>query len=588
MGLALCSMLLSFSIGAQERVPAFEASADVEEVFMGSYLQVSFTLRNAEGSDFRPPDFKDFKVISGPSRGMSTTIINGQVSMEMSYGYVLQPRRTGKLRIGSATIEGVVDRVKRRFRSQPIEIMVLEQKPGKTEVSAPDYFVRASLDVREAYLGQQVKLDYTLFTTVEVQNFNMVEESPYLDFYAEDLSGVDPRVKREIVNGREYYSQVLKRLSLYPQKAGDLTIQPASLQLGIVTGEDAASFFFGADVKRVGVTTDPVVLKVKPLPSGAPFSFSGAVGTFSFEASLDRNVATTDDALSLVLTITGDGDLKRVEAPALAGLDSFDIYEPRVKEETYGEESGKRVGRKVFEYLLTPRAAGTFSLSPSFSYFSPGNGKYITLTAQTFQIEIREGRGEEVRSGPNQPEDSDGLMEVKELSRAEQRWLKQPLFWVALLLPFILFGIVQGSLYFRRVFVRTRAHSEEDAREIAEKWLREAYGYLQKGESRYFYQAVSNAFQQYFSARTGIPLLELSGERMAEELGRRGLESVQVETFRRILKDCELALYAGMDHSAAMEATYRRALEMLERLESRLNALPSGVIEGVSSNKKDF
>ena len=588
-GLALCGVLLCFSAGAQQRVPVFEASADAEEVFMGSYFQITFTLRNAEGGDFRPPDFKDFKVVSGPSRGMSTTIINGQVSMEMSYAYVLQPRRTGRLRIGSATIEGVVDRIKRRFRSQPIEVVVLEQRADKTKEGTPDYFVRASLDVGEAYVGQQVKLDYTLFTTVEVQNFNIVEESPYLDFYAEDLSGVNPQVKREIVNGREYYSQVLKRLSLYPQKAGDLTIQPASLQLGIVTGEDASSFFFGADVKRVGVTTAPVALKVKPLPPGAPFSFSGAVGTFSFEASLDRNVATTDDALSLVIAITGDGDLKRIEAPALEGLDSFDIYEPKIKEETYGEEYGRRVGRKVFEYLLTPKTTGTFSLSPSFSYFSPETGEYVTLIGKLFRIEIREGRGDQFRSGTNPSMDSDELMEVKELSRGEQRWLKHPLFWIALLLPLLVFSTVYGSRYIRGVLVRSQKSSgPEAAREVAEKWLKEANGHLQKGESRDFYQAVSNTFQQYFSALTGLSPAEWSEARMVEELGRWGLENAQIETFRQILKDCELAIYAGMDHSDAMAETYRKAVEMLEELEYRFQGLPAGIVGGIGLDKTDL
>lgn len=565
---AFCGVLSAFTVDAQRPIPVFEASTDAEEIFKDSYLQVTFTLRNAEGSAFRPPDFKDFRIISGPSRGMSTTIINGQVSMEMSYAYVLQPRRTGKIRIGSASVEGLVDRVQRTFRSKAIEVTVLEQKPGKTGDSAPDYFVRASLDVREAYLGQQVTLDYTLFTTVEVQNFNIVEESPYLDFYAEDLSGVDPRVRREVVNGREYYSQVLKRLALYPQKVGSLTIQPASLQLGIITEEDASSFFFGADVKRVGVSTEPVYLKVNPLPPGAPTSFSGAVGTFSFEASLDRNTATTDDALSLIFTITGDGDLKRVEAPALTGLDSFDIYEPRVKEEVYGEESGRRVGRKVFEYLLSPKTPGAFSLSPIFSYFSPEGEKYVTLSEKTLRIEIQEGRGDKAESSVGSARDSDDLMEVEALSRRQKRWLKQPLFWVAVLLPFLVFGIVQGTGYFGRIFGRRQdTHGPKGAREVAEKWLQEAAGHLHEGNSRPFYQAVSNAVMQYVSVRMAVPLPELSEERILEELGHRGLESGQMETLRQIFKNCELALYAGMDHSAAMEQTHRKAVEVLEGME---------------------
>lgn len=488
--------------------------------------------------------------------------------MEMSYSYVLQPRRPGKLRIGSATIQGVVDRVKRSFRTQPLEITVLEQKPGKKGGGAPDYFVQASLDVQEAYLGQQVILEYTLFTTVEVQNFNMVEESQYLDFYAEDLSGVDPRVNREIFNGREYYSQVLKRLALYPQKVGSLTIQPASMQLGIVTEADAGSFFFGGDVKRVGVSTEPLTLRVKPLPPGAPVSFSGAVGTFSFEASLDRNTATTDDALSLVLTITGDGDLKRVEAPVFTGLDSFDMYDPRVKEEIYGEEAGKRAGRKVFEYLLAPKVAGKFTLVPSFSYFSPESGKYVTLTAQTFKIDIQQGKGEGVQGIADQLGDTDGLMDAQELSRVKKRLVERPLFWMLLLVPLLGFGIAQGADYFQRVSFRSQgSNSVGEAHEIAEKYLRSAATYLQKGDSRQFYQAVSNAFLQYVSVRTGLPLSEQSEARILEELAQRGLENGEVESFSRILKNCELALYAGMDNSAAMEETYRKAVDMLGKLE---------------------
>ena len=562
--------LLFFPIVArsQSGAPSFEAFADAQEVFKDNYFQVTFTLRNAEGSEFRPPDFKDFRIISGPSRGMSTTIINGQVRMEASYSYVLQPRRTGKLYIGSASIKGVIDRIGRNFRSQPIAITVLEQKSGESG-DAPDYFVRASLNVGEAYVGQQVRLDYTLFTTVEVQHFNIVEESPYLNFYAEDLSGINPQVKREIINGREYYSQVLKSLSLYPQKAGMLTIQPASLQLGIVTDAGAESFFFGADIKRVGVSTAPVMLKVRPLPSGPPVSFSGAVGDFSFEASLDRNIATTDDAFRLMLAVTGDGDLKRVEAPGLQGVDSFDIYEPRVKEENYGESGGKRVGRKVFEYLLAPRATGKFRLAPVFSYFSPQKGTYSTLAPQVFEVEVRQGRlpAKQLEGSRDVPESSTGLMEVQDLSMGKKRWVQQPVFWAALFLPFLAFGVVVGAKHYRRRFGSGVRHRSGDIGKVAEKWLETAARHLHKGESRYFYEAVSNAFLQYLSQRLQVPLSEQSQARLLEQLERQGLGQPLVDTFRQILKNCELALYAGMDNSAAMEETYRNAIGALEALE---------------------
>jgi hypothetical protein len=90
---------------------------------------------------------------------------------------------------------------------------------------------------------------------------------------------------------------------------------------------------------------------------------------------------------------------------------------------------------------------------------------------------------------------------------------------------------------------------------------------LQKGESRHFYEAVSNALLRYLSQRLQVPLSEQSQARLEEVLERQGLERSLVDTFRQVLKNCELALYAGMDNSAAMEDTYRKAIDVLEALE---------------------
>jgi hypothetical protein len=89
--------------------------------------------------------------------------------------------------------------------------------------------------------------------------------------------------------------------------------------------------------------------------------------------------------------IVGDGDLKRIEAPVLSVGDSFEVYEARVMEETYSEEANRRVGRKVFEYMLTPKVSGTYSLRPQFSYFSPAQNQFVTLSDQVFDLTIRPG-----------------------------------------------------------------------------------------------------------------------------------------------------------------------------------------------------
>ncbi|MFM8363203.1 MAG: BatD family protein, partial [Haliscomenobacter sp.] len=215
------------SVSAQKAGPVFEAFTDTRELFESSYLELTFVLRNGEGTDFSPPDFRDFRVLSGPSRGISTTILNGEVTTEMRFSYTLQPRRTGVLRIGSGSIQ-----VGRRvLRSRSIDIAVRKggnaQLPGGKEKE--DFFVRAELSKPRAYVGEQVRLDYVLYTRVDIQSYNILEESDYLDFYVEDLQNTSDRIERKIVNGREYYMRRLRSLAVYPQKAGNFTIGPAAL-----------------------------------------------------------------------------------------------------------------------------------------------------------------------------------------------------------------------------------------------------------------------------------------------------------------------------------------------------------------------
>ena len=109
-------------IAYAQNTVTFEAYANVKKVVKNSYFDLSFTLKNADGSGFRPPRFDNFVVASGPSRSVSTTIINGRVSKEMSYKYVLQPRTIGRFQIGKAAIK-VNGKV---LQTEPIFIEVVE------------------------------------------------------------------------------------------------------------------------------------------------------------------------------------------------------------------------------------------------------------------------------------------------------------------------------------------------------------------------------------------------------------------------------------------------------------------------------
>lgn len=555
----------------KSQAPVFEAFADARQVMANQYFELTFTLKNAEGRNFNPPPFNDFAILSGPARGISTTIVNGKVSKEMSFTYTLQPKRKGRLTIGPASILAGG----KRLTTQPVSIEVLEAKEG-TVPADQQFFVQAELSHQEAYVGQQVRLDYKLYTTVEIQNYNIVEEPNYVGFYAEDIQRPDTRRRREILNGVQYLTRVLKSIALYPQQTGELTIDPASLQLGVIvnTGR-SSSLFFGNEIRRKAVMTNQLALKVKPLPPDAPTSFSGAVGDFKISSSISRQTITTDDAVSLVLSIEGDGDLKRIGVPHINYPETFTRYEPKVQEADLGEFNNTRLGRKIIEYVAIPKEPGKYQLQPEFTYFHPDSNRYLTLQSDPFTLTVRPGSAVKtpiIRDAANEKTDIHGLKLNTKLTKPKTFFWGSTLFWILLLIP--LLALFTAIFYKRRIQklanIDPNLIKMQEAQQIAAQRLGKAASYLQDKQNRPFYDEVSKAMMGYISDKLQIEKSQLNKSNMQQRLEKLEIPSSQLEKFMEIVHNCEMALYAGKADAAAMETTYHNAHEVLATIEKHL------------------
>ncbi len=250
-----------FFVGAQTEV-AFEAFSDAKQVLVNGIFEVSFTLKNAEGQNFQPPDFRDFVVASGPSRSMSTTIVNGKFTKSLTHSYTLRPRRQGRFTIGSATV--VVNG--RTWRTEPLVVEVVKGKTDDPDEQQEALFVQAESDLESATLGQQIILDYKLYTTVDVETYNVLEESDYQGFYAEDVREHPAKTISEVIDGIQYATKIVKRVALFPQQAGKLTVEPMLIQLGVSSDAPRKrnNFFFNRKLKRVSFETAPFEIVVAP------------------------------------------------------------------------------------------------------------------------------------------------------------------------------------------------------------------------------------------------------------------------------------------------------------------------------------
>ena len=63
----------------------FMATVSKNPVFAGEQFQLTFSLENAAGTNFKPPNFKGFSILMGSSQSQSMSVVNGDVPIHFIY-----------------------------------------------------------------------------------------------------------------------------------------------------------------------------------------------------------------------------------------------------------------------------------------------------------------------------------------------------------------------------------------------------------------------------------------------------------------------------------------------------------------------
>jgi hypothetical protein len=212
------------------------------------------------------------------------------------------------------------------------------------------------------------------------------------------------------VNGDNYVVFAFQT-SITPAKSGMLEIPPAALEArlqlpGIIPpGFDDFFRNFGGMVppgmftnaRQVAVETRPVQIEVSPLPKqGRPENFSGAIGKFKMEASVNPKKTGPGDPVTLRVAVTGQGNFEAMGAPVLTGDENWRTYPP--SEKFQPADGVNFSGEKVYEFMLVARTDQTQTPSIAFSYFDPDTGKYETLTQAPLAVEARAGEPKKLES----------------------------------------------------------------------------------------------------------------------------------------------------------------------------------------------
>jgi hypothetical protein len=590
-------LLLPVALKAQDITLQAEYPSIVEA---GKQFSVTWTV-NSGGGEFSEPSFEGFYKLMGPntSYSSSTQIINGRMTRETSYSYVyyLQAVNEGKFVIPPASVT-----IKNRtYYSDSLRIEVMGgavqqpvTQPGgtagqdNTQVSASrgEIFLDLSVSRRDLYIGEHLVATVKLFTRVNLSGINERKYPSFTGFLKTDLE-LPPltSLRQENINGTIYGTGVLQQFLLYPQITGEITIEPYQATVLVQQKTGRSDPFFGDFFSTYqtipqAVVSKSVTINVKPLPGNKPDDFSGIVGSMSLKAGISKDTVNVNDAVNFRITVSGNGNLKLAEAPAMKLPADVEMYDPKITDNLKNTAGGTS-GQKTFEYLLIPRHYGDFTIPPiAYSYFNTTTRKYERLTTDEFRFHARKGTEEgdkiTVYGGISKEDVKYVGKDIRfvrtdpgKLSRPSNILMKRQSFYSGYAIALGVFLLV---LFIRREHIRRNADltavKNRKAGRVAVKRLKEASVCLKKGETDRFFEEILKAIWGYLSDKLNIPVSELTRNNAVTALQEEGIDEEKIRNLTEILDKCEYARYAPSESGSAASDIYEGASRFIRSVEN--------------------
>ncbi len=590
--IALCILWASNS-SAQKLV----AQASKTRLVVGEQFQVEFSI-DAQCSGFKAPSLAEFDVYGGPNQSVGTEYNNGVLTHYIGISYILAPRKEGKFVIEAASVNVGGKRVE--SNTLTIEVVKAQSQQAQTQnqqeqssASAKgtneNIFARSTVNRSKVYQGEQITVIHKVYTRLSLRGFQEVKFPPYNGFWVQDTPPKQIDLNPENVDGVIYSVADLRKSYLFPQRSGTLEIEPVEVSCVVRQRSNKAPqsvfeqiFGGGYEDAVYDLKSKPVKVEVMPLPEeNKPANFSGAVGNYSFKADIDKEQVKANEAVNITIRISGEGNLKLIEAPKIKFPDDFETFDAKSSDNVTATGGGVK-GSRTFEYLVIPRKEGDYTLNDiSFSYFDPQKKSYITLPSPEFTIHVEKGK-----------EDSNGQVPVitmkadvktlgtdiryiktgdPDLRQKENHFFGSTGFYGAIGAPVLLFiGLIAARRRYIDQNSDLAAVKRRKATAMAKKRLAVAEKHLKADDKSGFYEEVFKALYGYLSDRLTIPVSDLSKESITNALRSRNVSEETCAQLNAQLQDCEFARYAPASVTGDLQNVYSQTVSLITLIENEI------------------
>lgn len=552
-------------------------------VAAGERFEVSFLLTNV-GAKIAPPEMTGLNVIFGPSVSKSASNYNGKYSSTIIVSYVVVAEKEGKITIGRAkayTDKGVLE-------TDPVIVTVGKnpyaggnQNPAQAQDQPNPSSQKGEIILTvvpsktKAYVGEAIPVTYYLYSRYQRLDLGKYDFPAITGFWCEDLKQetITWGNQSVVINGARYYSAVIKRQVIYPQKSGKFQVKPFEMECIV----NRSFFSVGS---KVNVVSNSPTIEVLPFPQPEPLGFGETTGKYKLESSISTSELKANEPVTLKIKISGEGNLKILGTLKPEFPSDFETYDPKINDRIKLGGSGLS-GSREFEYLVIPRYPGEYTIPAlNFSYFDVSTKAFKTLTVPAYNIKVNKGTGQGAGAYTPSSQNQVALLNkdirfihTDELTVNETSPYspKSPLFWtIYSAIPLAFAGLaLMTSRRKKRNRDKVKLKSTS-ANKVASKLLSEARKALQEKDDNRFYEATFKALYGYISDKLNIPYGDLNRSIISSTLLSHGVEQSMVTELLNTLDTCEMARFAPLSQSSPQQF-YEQTSELINKLEKTLN-----------------
>ncbi|MEO9211319.1 MAG: BatD family protein, partial [Ginsengibacter sp.] len=283
----------------------------------------------------------------------------------------------------------------------------------------------------------------------------------------------------------------------------------------------------------------------------------------------------TDDAMSLTLIISGEGNIQLINAPDINWQKHFEVFDAKRKDDI-DQTAVPMKGTRTFTFPFVVDKVGNYTIdSISFSYFDPSINSYKTV--QTNPIEIT------VNKGSNSLKNHNLLNKTSPNNHNGSYFGNFNIEILALIGLLILIVVFILFAKFKRANHIEQLEKEKQLDELKNKWekaqseftipenpLLGAHEALMRKDSKQFFQVLHTSFKKYLSVKLNIPLIEMNKKTLNEKLDSCNVGIRTSFLLNDLLEEIELNLYAKPAEYSSLDHIYEKAGEVVSLLNKQI------------------